>query len=203
VLNPEPESAREAKKKLTDTPSGQAVFVMLWMFGTLVTVAALVGAFFLGRIVQAPDEPLLVEVTEEADDSPGVVDLSGGPRPEGEWLWHELVGGECIAGFEGAFAETFRVVSCSLPHDAELVVAQLLQGNLRNEFPGEETVQAQARAICQIDDRINFEAAQNYSDLVIDYSYPVTAQTWSEGYQAAYCFVTRSSGGVISERLTG
>jgi len=203
VTNPEPESPVEPKKRLTDTANGQAVFVMLWMLGTLATVAALIGAFFLGRMLQAPDEPLLGSETEVAEQSPVLVDLTGGPRPEGEWLWHELRGGECIAGFEGAFAETFRVVSCAAPHDAELVVATLMSTNLQDVFPGEDLVQAEARTICRIDDRINFEAAQLYPDVVVDYSYPVTAKTWSLGYRAVYCFVTRSSGGVFTERLSG
>jgi hypothetical protein len=75
--------------------------------------------------------------------------------------------------------------------------------NLQDVFPGEDLVQAEARTICRIDDRINFEAAQLYPDVVVDYSYPVTAKTWSLGYRAVYCFVTRSSGGVFTERLSG
>lgn len=203
MTDTEPEDLPERRRQLTDTPAGQAVFVLLWMLGSLATVAALIGAFFLGRMIQAPDSQTDVVKSQVVEESPGLVDLTGGPRPEGEWVWHELRGGECIADFEGAFQESFTVVSCSLPHGAQLVVTELLSGTLGDEFPGEDEAQATASEICVVDDRINFVEAQNYSDLIVDYSFPVTKESWDDGYRVAYCFVTRSSGGLLTASLSG
>ena len=199
----EPEDLPERRRQLTDTPAGQAVFVLLWMLGSLATVAALIGAFFLGRMIQAPESQTDVVDSQVVEESPSLVDLTGGPRPEGEWVWHELRGGECIADFESAFQESFTVVSCSVPHEAQLVVTELLSKNLGDEFPGEDEVQAATREICVVDDQINFDEAQNYPDLIVDYSFPVTQQSWDDGYRAGYCFVTRSSGGVLTASLFG
>ena len=198
--NINPDSA--PKKRLTDTPTGQAVFVGLWMLGTLVTIAALVGAFFLGRLISEANQPAPVSPVETAPAVAEIVPLTGQAQQPGSWEWFELMGGECVTGFQTAFDPEFTVVSCELPHDAELIHAELVSSDPAAAFPGEENLVPRAKEICDLTDRINREVASAYSDLIVDYSYPVTGDQWDAGYRGVYCFVTRSSGDFMAERLS-
>ena len=190
------------KKRLTDTPTGQAVFVGLWMLGTLATIAALIGAFFLGRLISEANQPQPVTPVEIAPEVAKVVPLTGQAQQPGQWEWFELMGGECVTGFQTAFDADFTVVPCELPHTAELIHAELVSNDPAVAFPGEENVVARAKEICDLTDRINREAASAYADLIVDYSYPVSADQWDAGYRGVYCFVTRSSGDFMAERLS-
>lgn len=192
-----------SRRRLTDTASGQALFVGLWMVGTVVTIAALVAAFFLGRLVSSDSTPLTPETLASVERDADVVSLAGGSRPAGEWAWFELRGGECITGFAGAFAQSFTVVPCELPHDAELVLASVLSKEAGDTFPGEDSALGSAKELCDVSEAINRDAAAVYSDLIVDYSYPTTEAGWDEGYRGVYCFVTRSSGDFMAERLSG
>jgi hypothetical protein len=189
------------KKRLTDTSAGQAVFVGLWMLGTLATIAALVGAFFLGRQISEANQPQPVTAVETAPEAAEIVPLAGKTQQPGTWEWFELMGGECVTGFQTAFDPEFTVVPCELPHDAQLVHAELMSSDPSLAFPGEENVVASAKEICDLTDRINREVASAYADLIVDYSYPASADQWEAGYRGVYCFVTRSSGDFMTERL--
>lgn len=189
------------KKRLTDTSAGQAVFVGLWMLGTLATIAALIGAFFLGRLISEANQPQPVIPEETSPEVAQIVPLTGQTQLPGQWEWFELMGGECVTGFQTAFDAEFTVVPCELPHDAELIHAELVSSDPALSFPGEESVVASAKEICDLTDRINRETASAYADLVVDYSYPASADQWDAGYRGVYCFVTRSSGDFMAERL--
>jgi len=191
------------KKRLTDTSGGQALFVGLWMLGTLATIAALIAAFFLGRMVSGGGQDTVVDTPVSEPDAVWITPLTGDTRGVGEWEWFELQGGECVAGFAGAFAPTFTVVECALPHTAELVHARVVSPNPGEEFPGDEDILATAKEICDVSDRLNRDVASDYSDLIVDFSYPTTADQWDAGYRSVYCFVTRSSGDFMLERLSG
>jgi hypothetical protein len=190
------------KKRLTDTSAGQAVFVGLWMLGTLATIAALIGAFFLGRLISEVNQPQPVTPVATAPEVVEIVPLTGKSQQPGQWEWFELMGGECVTGFQTAFDSEFTVVPCELPHDAELIHAELVSSDQAVAFPGEENVVASAKEICDLTDRINREAASAYADLIVDYSYPASADQWDAGYRGVYCFVTRSSGDFMAERLS-
>lgn len=190
-------------RKLTDTAPGQALFIALWMVGTVATIAALMGAFFLGQLVSSEDTPPVAETPESVQEAPEVVSLAGGTRPSGEWSWFELRGGECITGFEGAFAKSFTVVPCELPHDAELVRARVLSAELDAAFPGEDSALDSAKEVCDVSEALNRDVAAAYSDLIVEYSYPTTEAGWEAGYRGVYCFVTRGSGDFMAERLSG
>lgn len=192
------ESASEShspKPKLTDTPAGQSVFVGLWIAGTLLVLAAAAGAFVLGQQVAGGDDPEVVAVDTEPEPAMVFPELTGSAQSSGVWAWDELRGGECIAGFGGAFAEEFTVVSCAEPHDAQLVSAQLLSRDGGASYPGEEQVLATARERCDVRELVDYSVAENYADLIVDYSYPVTTEQWDSGARGVYCFVTRQSGG--------
>lgn len=189
------------KPKLTDTPAGQSIFVGLWIAGTLLVLAAVAGAFVFGQQVAEGDEPELVAVTEAPEPHMVFADLTGIAQPPGVWSWQELRGGECIAGFTGAFAEEFTVVSCAEPHEAQLVSAQHLSLDVGLPYPGEEEVLVTARELCDVRDLVDYSVAENYADLVVDYSYPVTTEQWDAGERGVYCFVTRQSGDEIDGDL--
>lgn len=199
------ESTLEVKpsRKLTDTAPGQALFIALWMVGTVATIAALIGAFFLGRLVNSEATPPAPETLDSVEEVLEIVSLAGGARPVGEWSWFELRGGECITGFEAAFAQSFSVVSCDVPHDAELVLARVLSTDPGAAFPGEDSALDSAKEVCDVSEALNRDAAAAYSDLIVEYSYPTTEASWDAGYRGVYCFVTRSSGDFKAERLSG
>lgn len=196
-----PSEPLSPKPKLTDTPAGQSVFVGLWIAGTLLVLAAAAGAFVLGQQVAGGDESEVVAVDAELEPAVVFPELSGIAQAPGVWTWEELRGGECISGFEGAFAEEFTVVSCSGPHDAQLISAQLLSGDVEASYPGEEQVLATARERCDVRELVDYSVAENYADLIVDYSYPVTTEQWDSGARGVYCFVTRQSGGDIEGDL--
>jgi hypothetical protein len=195
-----PSEPLSPKPKLTDTPAGQSVFVGLWIAGTLLVLAAAAGAFVLGQNAAGGDESEVVAVDTEMELEV-FPELTGIAQAPGVWAWDELRGGECIAGFEGAFAEEFTVVSCVGPHDAQLISAQLLSGDVEASYPGEEQVLATARERCDVRELVDYSVAENYADLVVDYSYPVTTEQWDSGARGVYCFVIRQSGEQIDGDL--
>ncbi len=188
------------KKRLTDTPAGQSIYVGLWILGTLVTIAALIGAYFLGNYIATMNEepPAEVVVEEPVIEFPT---LSGGPVSVGVWPWDQLRGGECLTGYAGAFAEIYQVVGCEVPHDAQLVKAQLLSDDPAAPFPGEDVIYAGASEVCEVVDVLNLYTAGLYDDLVVEFSYPVAVEQWQTGQRVVYCFVARSSGQRLQHNL--
>jgi hypothetical protein len=200
-----PEVAPVAKRpRLTSTPRGQAVYLVLWVVGTLGGLAALGGAFVLGQHLGAPALPPVVVVVAEDPQQPELVfpTLTGGPVDAGIRAWNELRGGECLADFDGAFAESFEVVSCDTAHRAQLVKAQLLNRDRSEVFPGEEAIAQRAAEVCELSEVIDRTYATGFNDLVVQYSYPVTEDQWDAGQRVVYCFVNSASGESFTKSLT-
>jgi hypothetical protein len=183
-------------KSLTQSAAGQNIFVALWVLGTVIVLAAMVGAFLLGNYVAGGSGPSVEEEPEASIIEDRVVfpELGGLPQEPGVWAWDALRGGECLADFESAFAEEYQVVSCAGPYQAQLVKAQLLSDDPDASYPGEAEVLATSRAMCEVREVIDFAVAAEYSDLIVDFSYPVSVDQWNGGARAVYCFVLRSSG---------
>lgn len=192
--------ARPPRKRLTSTATGQSIFIGLWILGTLVLVAILAGAFLLGQSLAGHDA---VESVVEEAETPAIEFpvLSGVPVEPGQWAWDELRGGECISGFEGAFAEEFTVVGCEAPHDAQVVSATLLSTRADDRYPGVDEVAQLARETCDVKDIIDYSLAMEYDDLIVDYSYPASDEQWAQGERGVYCFALRSSGGSLQGDL--
>jgi len=173
------------------------------MVGTLGGLAALGGAFVLGQHLGAPAPPP-VAVAAEDPEQPELVfpTLSGGPVDAGTWAWNELRGGECLADFDGAFTESFEVVSCATAHRAQLVKAQLLNRDRSGVFPGEEAVAQRAAEVCELSEVIDRTYATEFNDLLVHYSYPVTEDQWDAGQRVVYCFVNSASGESFTKSLT-
>jgi hypothetical protein len=171
--------------------------------GTLGLIGLLVGAFFVGQYLGAPDEPEVLAVVEpEPQEHPIVFpSLTGGPQSPGVWAWDALRGGECLARFDNAFAEEFEVVECSTPHSAQLVRAQLVSRDRTEDFPGEPAMAIVAQDICDVVDAIDTEYAQNFATLVKDVAYPITAEQWQDGQRVVYCFMRSSTNEVFEASL--
>ncbi len=193
-------AARPPTQRLTSTATGQSIFIGLWILGTLVLVAILAGAFLLGQSLAGDDaEEGVAEPVEAAVIEFPV--LSGVPVEPGQWPWDELRGGECISGFDGAFAEEFTVVGCEAPHDAQVVSATLLSNRTEDPYPGVDEVAQLARESCDVTERIDYSLATQFDDLIVDYSYPASDEQWAQGQRAVYCFALRSSGGTLQGDL--
>ena len=191
-------TAGRPKKPLTSTAAGQSVFIGLWILGTLAIVAILAGAFLLGQSLSREDEGTSDQVEAPPIEFPV---LSGVPVEPGAWAWDELRGGECISGFEGAFAEEFSVVACQTPHDAQLISAELLSNRAEEPYPGVDEVAQLARESCDVTDVIDYNLATQFDDLIVDFSYPASDEQWAEGERGVYCFALRSSGGTLQGDL--
>jgi hypothetical protein len=173
---------------------------MLWVLGTLATIGVWVGAFLVGQYVAGGvEEPS--EIAAPVEEVASVVSLGGPPLAAGQWEWFELQGGECLAQFEGAFAEEFSVVSCLTPHAAQLAVAELISADVGEAYPGDDVVLARAREVCDLKDDVDPAVAAEFSDLRIAYSYPVDATQWDEGQRGVYCFLYSESGKTLSTPL--
>jgi hypothetical protein len=198
VTTEESPTAGRPKKPLTSTAAGQSVFIGLWILGTLAIVAILAGAFLLGQSLSREDEGTSDQVEAPPIEFPV---LSGVPVEPGAWAWDELRGGECISGFEGAFAEEFSVVACQTPHDAQLISAELLSNRAEEPYPGVDEVAQLARESCDVTDVIDYNLATQFDDLIVDFSYPASDEQWAEGERGVYCFALRSSGGTLQGDL--
>jgi hypothetical protein len=195
------EPSTPPKPRLTQTARGQTIFVSLWVLGTLVTLGLWAGAFVLGQTGGAPDDGAIEEAVDVAEIVAQFPELGPPPQAAGTWAWDELRGGECLSEFSDPFAEQFQVVSCSSPHNAELLHAELLSRVASEPYPGDPAVLAAARAACDVRDLVNIEVAQEFSDLRTSYSYPVSQDQWEVGERAVYCFVHSESGATFTSSL--
>lgn len=200
-MTEESEPSTPPKPRLTQTARGQTIFVSLWVLGTLVTLGLWVGAFVLGQSVGAPEDAVVEEVFDVVEIATEFPELGPPSQTPGTWAWRELRGGECLTGFSDPFAEEFQVVSCSSPHNAELLHAELLSSVAAEPYPGDPAVLAAARAACDVRDLVNIDVAKEFSDLRTSYSYPVSEDQWDAGERGVYCFVYSESGATFTSSL--
>ena len=185
--------ADQPKSRLRDTENGQTIIVSFWLIGTIATLLVWAGAFLHGSNLANPQEPSGVEVLEPTIEVS--LPLLGPPSLEpGTWVWSELRGGECLQNFADPFAENFVVVSCDLPHNAEVIFATLISQNISDPYPGISSVVAQARQQCDLAEKVDIEKVAQFRDLRIAYSYPVSSTQWERGERGVYCFGYSESG---------
>lgn len=190
---------------LRATRRGQNIIVASSVGATLVFIAAAVGAFFVGQSLAPDDSPAAIVETQEVLDVETPVaefpSLTGGPQAPGDVSWDELRGGECLRPFESAFAETFTVVECSTPHDAQVVAAQLVSRDRTEPYPGEGAMATQAREVCDVSDHVNREYAAGFADLFVEPAYPITETQWEQGQRVVWCFLRSESGEVFDASI--
>jgi len=181
-------------------------FKVIWVVVTilgLIPVAALAAWFSFENAPsedssqeQAIDEPVVENVPE-----PVFPDLSGGPRPAGEWEWAELRGGECVRTFDSAFEESYEIVGCGGKHAAEFVRVEMLDRDPEAEYPGHAWVRREAGALCESWPLSELNDAGRYDDLLVVPSHSLGEESWLEGDRLAGCFVYRDGGGLIDGKL--
>ncbi len=165
---------------------------LIWVGGGILAGLALVALFLLGtRLPDLLGPAPAVAPSASASPSPsgGVV----GPVAPGEYAWDELRGGECLEPYVDAWQNSYTVVACALPHHGQLVYVGEFDPEQFPVFPGAEQLQAQMSALCSAADAVDLSVVGQYTDVVVQGSFPATAEQWAES--ASYqCFVSRSSG---------
>jgi hypothetical protein len=175
--------------------------VLLIVLGSVLAVLAIIALFFLGMRLPDVFGPAPAVTAPSASPSPSASPIIVvGPVAPGEYHWDELLGGECLDPFEGAWQDTYTVVDCETPHAAQMVITAEFSVPEAgpDAFPGEDVLQANSVAACR-NSGIFSPAAGGVPDAQLDVSFPVSEEDWDAGNRRYYCFVSRSSG----EQITG
>lgn len=171
--------------------------MLIWASVALVALLVLVAIFLLGYRAAGAEAPLTVAPTPTPTVTPEpttVIEPVFGPLDPGEYGWHQLLGGECLDPFDGAWAEDFMVVSCAEEHAAQLVLRAPHAEADTEEFPGIELLAAPLAIECTSPRTIDPGAAAQYDDIRVEFSHPVTEEQWAEDARDFFCFATRASG---------
>ncbi|MHB1171031.1 MAG: hypothetical protein ACYCZY_00755 [Lacisediminihabitans sp.] len=191
----------DAAGRVQGEPLPQAQKVLLWIAGSLVALLALVVLFVIGTKVPALTGPApAVAISSSPTSSPTPTTLPPGPLAPGVYKWDRLLGGECLAPYDSAWAEKFTVVDCAQAHPAQMVFRGVfpMAGATAAPYPGAAALQTQINLLCTAPGVINLAAAGAYSDIQFVASYPATDQQWADGDRSYFCFLTRSSGQPIT-----
>jgi len=146
---------------------------------------------------------------------PTLPTISVSPRAAGSWSWDELNGGECIDNYDdadpttdNAFQDSYDVVSCNDPHDAQLVRV----GDLRTDagipiYPGDAAIGPVAMGECFSSKIISASAKAAYPTLSSDWRYPTSQTQWNKGNTFYYCFahtnpIADITGSVAGKKVT-
>lgn len=180
--------------------------VLLWLAGSLAALLVLVALFFVGTRIPdllGPAPGAEPSPTPTPTPTPTETARPVGPVPPGDYWWDELWGGECLEPFGNAWQDEFTVVDCSVPHTAQLVARlpfPLPEGlTEQGPYPGEEALAAQITILCSAPGVIDLAAAGAFRDAQLQGSFAATEEQWDDGEYDYFCFVSRSSG----ELLTG
>lgn len=146
--------------------------------------------FIIGRVVSVP---VAVPTPTETTAAP-VTEL----RSPGTYAWTELFGGECLDPYPGAWAEEFTVVSCSLPHAAQLVAVGDLSETAGVMYPGDAEISPLVSAECQKQGVLDLSAASAYTNMEVSFSHAANAEDWDSGNTAFSCFVSLADGSDIT-----
>ena len=184
--------------------SGQRT--LLWAAGVLVAILVLLALFAIGRRLPAmfAAAPAPVEtVTPTPTPTPEPVDPAAGPLPPGEYAWDELRGGECLEPYESAWQEHYTVVDCGDPHAAQLLVRGEFPEDAAPDgaYPGFDELAGRINLLCTDPKDIDYDAAREFDDIVVEGAHAVTPEEWDEGHRDYFCFLTRSSGDPLTETL--
>ena len=180
---------------------------LLWAAGVLVAILVLLALFAIGRRLPAmfAAAPASVEtVTPTPTSTPEPVDPAAGPLPPGEYAWDELRGGECLEPYESAWQEDYTVVDCGEPHSAQLLVRGTFPEDAAPEdaaYPGFDELAGRINLLCTDPKVIDFDAAREFDDIVVEGAHAVTPEEWDQGHRDYFCFLTRSSGDPLTETL--
>jgi hypothetical protein len=184
--------------------------IVIWVVAGALAIAILIGLFFLGQRLGATPAPVPAPTrTQSATPTPAPTPAptpppqAVGPQPAGAHRWDELGGGECLQPYVSPWAEEFTVVDCAAQHAAQLVYRGVYPGGAATPFPGETALAAQINLLCSTPGVIDMTVAAGYPDLQLQGSYPVTEEQWVSGPRNYFCFVSRSTGALLSASVAG
>jgi hypothetical protein len=186
-----------------------------WIIGVSISVLAIAGiglAFFIGAALRA--EPAAGPVAATSTPSPTTVAPvtptptsappagEAGPAAPGLHPWIELSGGECIDPYTSPWALEFTVVDCAQPHSAQFTFRGAFPEAAGAVYPGDGAITSQLNLLCSAPTALDLAAAGQYPDLQTQAVYPVGPAQWDAGDRAYSCFVSRSSGELLTGTLS-
>ena len=151
--------------------------------------------------------PALVGIAVTSFLLAGCAALGGGggapsPTPTGppEVSVLDLAVGDCLDTHgKPRISETVPVVDCSVEHDSEAYASITVDGD---DFPGDESIKAQAQQGC-VDAFATF-AGIAYDDSTLDYVYYYpTAGSWAAGDRRILCLIIDPKAGQVTGSLEG
>jgi len=192
-----PRPPRDGKGKKPREPMGpipRNQKILMWVAGGLVAALALVALFMLGtRLAQLQPAPAVAPSptpSASATGSPVVL----GPVEPGEYVWDELLGGECLEPWESAWQDRYTVVDCTKPNTAQMVHKGEFDDLGDAPYPGVEELSKRINLLCTAPTIIDYAVAGAAKDIQVTASFAADAEDWNDGNRTYYCFVNRSSG---------
>jgi hypothetical protein len=174
--------------------------VLVGVAAALIGALALVALYLAGTKVSASGEPeqqpvAATTLTQTPTPSESVAVAAVGPVAPGTYAWDELLSSECLEPFTNAWEQEYTVVDCETPHTGQLTTRGTFEGEA---FPGVDTLASQINLLCASTKVINYKKAAAYDDIAITASYSTTEAEWNAGLHDYYCFVSRTSGDLIT-----
>lgn len=174
---------------------------MMWVAGSVVAAFALFAFFLVGTKL-----PMLTgstSVDPSSGPAPVETERPVGPVAPGTYNWNELLGGECVVDFGGAWQNEYTVVDCSTPHEAQLVIraAVPVLAGTGGLYPGVLDLQSRMNLFCTDAAVIDYQAASQYEGVQFEASYPPSTEDWDAGRRDYFCFVSLASGDLIEGSL--
>lgn len=173
---------------------------LMWVAGAAVAALALFAFFLVGTRL-----PMLTggDAAPSASPEPTEAELPEGPVPPGTYNWNELLGGECLDDYRGAWENEYTVVDCEVPHEAQLVLRAPVPvaPGTGGAYPGVYDLQSRMSLLCTDASVIDYSAANTYDDMQFEASFPPSVEEWDAGRRDYFCFVSRASGEPIEGSL--
>jgi len=119
----------------------------------------------------------------------------------GTYRYLSLLTGTCLSTFPGTWETTYDIVSCGLPHAAQVIRVGQVPGFSANAYPGEGAVQSSVLPLCTAPGVILPSSAQSTPHVVVTFSFPVTALQWRETKGTFVCFASTTDGSQLSGSL--
>ncbi len=197
--NPFAGAAAKGKSPKTAGVS-RAQKTLMWVAGSLVALLALLALFILGTKLPGllgPGPEVIALPTSTPTPTPTEDPL--GPVEPGDYRWDELLGGECLNPYQGPWEQEYTVVDCTEPHLAQLAIRGTFadESGVSLAYPGIEGLESQVNLLCTAPTVINYAKAAAYTDIQFEASFAATVEDWVSGDKHYYCFLSRSSGGLI------
>ena len=167
--------------------------ILMIVAGSLVGLLAIIALFVIGMRLSDRILPVAAP-TPTPTPTETAPPITLGPVDPGVYQWNELLGGECLATWEGAWTQTFEVVDCAGEHPAQLVGRGLFEETEFAPYPGFDVLLGRMNALCTAPTIIDYSLARQFGDLQIAATIPVDEDDWDTGNRSFFCFVTRSSG---------